>query len=144
MRGRYHKGEDKWMRINQLVREKRIGIAAIQETHLSPDDVEDIHKLFGKRLQVYATIDPASPQSKGVALIVNKELLPIEQIKTKSVVPGRALHMTIPWHGESKLSILAAYAPNDPAENAAFLDGMEEKTRGLAKPDISLGDWNMV
>jgi hypothetical protein len=73
MRGRFHRGEDKWMRINQIMRDRKIGILAVQETHLSPADVDDIHKIFEKRLQVYATIDPASPQSKGVAIVINKE-----------------------------------------------------------------------
>ncbi|KAJ7342389.1 Endonuclease/exonuclease/phosphatase, partial [Mycena albidolilacea] len=144
MRGRFHRGEDKWLRINQIMRDRKIGVLAVQETHFSPADVDDVHKLFSKRLQVFATIDPTSPQSKGVAIVVNKEVSNIVGIKTKVIIPGRALHLTIPWHGDQKLTILAAYAPNDSAENTPFLSKIEEKTRGLAKPDISLGDWNMV
>ncbi|KAJ7717281.1 hypothetical protein B0H16DRAFT_1225303, partial [Mycena metata] len=60
------------------------------------------------------------------------------------IIPGRALHLTIPWHGGSKLTVLAAYAPNDAAENAQFLDLLEFKIRHLPKPDIVLGDFNMV
>jgi hypothetical protein len=74
MRGRFHNGADKWLNINQIMRNKKIGILALQETHLSPKDVDDVHRLFGKRLQVFATIDPASPQSKGVAIVINKDL----------------------------------------------------------------------
>ncbi|KAJ7136378.1 Endonuclease/exonuclease/phosphatase, partial [Mycena crocata] len=144
MRGRYHQGKDKWEHINQIVRDRKIGILALQETHLSPDDVDNVHKLFGKRLQVFASIDPASPQAKGVAIVINKEISNIIGIKTKEVIPGRALHLTIPWHGESELTILAVYAPNDAGENARFLDLLETKTQGLHKPDILLGDFNMV
>ncbi|KAJ7351631.1 hypothetical protein DFH08DRAFT_694721 [Mycena albidolilacea] len=136
MRGRLHKGEDKWLRINQIMRDRKIGILAVQETHLSPEDVDDTHKLFSKRPQVYATIDPASPQSKGVAIVVNKEVSNIVGIKTKVLIPGRALHLTILWHADEKLTVIAAYAPNDPTENAAFLETMEEKARGLSNPDI--------
>jgi exonuclease III len=39
---------------------------------------------------------------------------------------------------------VAAYTPNDPADNTAFLEKLEEKTRSIPKPDIVLGDWNMV
>ncbi|KAJ6469896.1 Endonuclease/exonuclease/phosphatase, partial [Mycena sanguinolenta] len=144
MRGRFNKGEDKWLRINQLMRDRKIGILTLQETHLAPADVEDIHKIFGKRLQVYATLDLTAPQSKGVAIVVNKEISNIEGITTKEIIPGRALHMTIPWHGNEKLTVLAAYAPNDPNDNAEFLVELEEKSRTLRKPDIVLGDWNMV
>jgi exonuclease III len=42
------------------------------------------------------------------------------------------------------MTVLAAYAPNDPVENAQFLYNLEEETRNLNKPDICLGDWNMV
>jgi hypothetical protein len=42
------------------------------------------------------------------------------------------------------MTVLAAYALNDPVENAQFLYNLEEKTRNLNKPDICLGDWNMV
>ncbi|KAJ7018662.1 Endonuclease/exonuclease/phosphatase [Mycena alexandri] len=144
MRGRFHQGQDKWLYINQITRDRKIGILALQETHLSPADVDDVHKLFGKRLQVYASIDPASPQSKGVAFVVNREISNIEGIKVEELIPGRALHMTIPWHGESKLTAVAVYAPNDPAENARFLDRLEVKLRRLHKPDFVLGDFNMV
>ncbi|KAJ7168416.1 Endonuclease/exonuclease/phosphatase, partial [Mycena crocata] len=144
MRGRFHRGEDKWIHINQIVRDRKIGILALQETHLSPNDVEDIHKVFEKRLQIYATIDPASPQSKGVAIVINKEISNIIGIKTHELIPGRALHLTIPWHAEAELTVLAVYAPNDAEENARFLDLLEVKTRNLRKPDIVLGDFNMV
>ncbi|KAJ7077990.1 Endonuclease/exonuclease/phosphatase, partial [Mycena belliarum] len=144
MRGRYHLGQDKWLRINQIMRDKKIGILATQETHLSQDEAENINKIFEKRLQVFASIDPDHPNAKGVAIVINKEISNIQGIKTEELVPGRALHMTIPWHGESKLTIVAAYAPNDPVENATFLDILELKMRSRPKPEIVLGDFNMV
>ncbi|KAJ7803831.1 hypothetical protein B0H13DRAFT_1671481, partial [Mycena leptocephala] len=144
MRGRYHSGADKWLHINQIMRDKKIGILSVQETHLSPKDVDDVHRLFGKHLQIFATIDPASPQSKGVAIVLNKDLSNVVGIKTQELIPGRALHLTIPWHADKEMTVLAAYAPNDPTENAEFINRMEEKLRPLKKPGVSLGDWNMV
>ncbi|KAJ7310167.1 Endonuclease/exonuclease/phosphatase [Mycena albidolilacea] len=99
------------------MRDRKIGILAVQETDLSPKDVDNIHKIFSKRLRIYATIDPACPQAKEVAIVVNKE---------------------------KKLTVIAVYAPNDTAENVEFLEKLKEKARGLSKPDIILGDWNMV
>ncbi|KAJ7239219.1 Endonuclease/exonuclease/phosphatase, partial [Mycena haematopus] len=144
MRGRFHNGEDKWMRINQIMRDRKIGILALQETHLSPVDVDDVHKLFEKRLQVYATIDPLAPTAKGVAIVINKEISNIIGIESKMIIQGRALHLTIPWHGDERLTVLAYYASTDQAENARDLKTLEEKSRNLPKPDVVLGDWNMV
>jgi hypothetical protein len=87
-RGCLHKGEDKWLQINQIMRERKIGILAALETHLSPIDVDYIHHIFSKRLQVYAMIDPTSPQAKGVALVINKEVSNITGIKSKKLIPG--------------------------------------------------------
>jgi hypothetical protein len=59
-------------------------------------------------------------------------------------MPGRALHLTIPWHADKEMTVLAAYRPNDPTENAEFLNCMEEKLRSLTKPGVCLGDLSMV
>jgi hypothetical protein len=64
------------------MRNKKIGILSVQEMHLSPKDVDDVHRLFRKCLQVFATIDPANPQLKGVAIVVTKDLSIIMGIKT--------------------------------------------------------------
>ncbi|KAJ7252020.1 Endonuclease/exonuclease/phosphatase [Mycena rebaudengoi] len=145
MCGRYHQNQDKWKHINQIMRDKRVGIASIQETHLRPEDVDDIHKLFGKRLQVYASADPVNPTgARGVAIVVNKEISNIEGITCQVLHPGRALRLTIPWHGNSILNVVAVYAPNDSAENARFLEEINDKLKGLPQTDVLLGDFNMV
>jgi hypothetical protein len=45
MRGR---GTDKWNHINQLIRDNKIGILAIQETHLDDDKKDRLELLFPK------------------------------------------------------------------------------------------------
>ncbi len=40
----------KWQDINRIVHEKKISLLTLQETHLSDTHVEDIHKIYGKRL----------------------------------------------------------------------------------------------
>ncbi|KAJ7917960.1 hypothetical protein B0H13DRAFT_1459783, partial [Mycena leptocephala] len=39
---------------------------------------------------------------------------------------------------------LAVYSPNNPAENAKFLETLQEKMNHLPRPDFVLGDFNMV
>lgn len=56
---------------------------------------------------------------------------------------GRALLVIIPWRKDDSLKILAIYAPNDPQTNQYFWDHVHSKLRGLPKPDIMLGDFNL-
>jgi hypothetical protein len=49
MRGRYSNNgtTDKWRDINQLMKESKINMLAIQEAHLKQDEVDDLHTLSG-------------------------------------------------------------------------------------------------
>lgn len=144
MRGRYSNGTDKWFHINQIVREKRIGILALQETHVTPEDVASIHQLFGKRLEIISTIDPNHPGAKGVSIVLNKDITNTIGVQRFDIIPGRAIMAKIPWHRERVINILAVYAPNDGAANARFWGELQGKLLTLPKPDVMLGDCNLV
>ena len=139
-------GTDKWNHINQIIKEKRIGILAIQETHLSDNHVDQLHNLFNKRMKIIHSIDPQEPNAKGVAIVLNKEITNTVGTKATEVIPGRALLVQIPWCTGLIIRILAIYAPNTPAENKAFWDTIHEKWQRehLPKPDIMLGDYNLI
>ena len=109
MRGR---GQDKWNHINQLMRSKRIGIIVLQETHLNEQHTARMHHLFGKRLKIYYTADQDNPNSKGVAVVLNKEITNVHDINSTEIIPGRALNIIIPWHQDQTINIMAIYAPN--------------------------------
>ena len=53
--------ETKWQHINQLIRDSRIGVLAIQETHMDEDQCKKMESQFGRRLQIIASADPNSP-----------------------------------------------------------------------------------
>ncbi|KAG6894619.1 hypothetical protein C0992_005383, partial [Termitomyces sp. T32_za158] len=57
--------QSKWYHVNQLMREKKIGILAMQETHLSMPRKEEVERLFSKRLKIFASEDPSNPSGKG-------------------------------------------------------------------------------
>ena len=138
---------NKWSALSYLIREQKIGILAIQETHLTDEAIDNLHRAYGKRLQIYHSSDPENPsQRAGVAIVVNKALTNIKGIETETIVPGRAIMMQIPWHATLKLRILAVYAPNTPKENGAFWNKIVEHwdKRRLPTPDIVLGDFNIV
>jgi exonuclease III/ribonuclease HI len=137
---------NKWLHINQIMRERKIGILALQETHMTNELEARIDDLFGKRLKTVHSTDANSPNSKGVALVINKELLNTEDVKTKEIVAGRALVANIPWHNGEKLTVLTVYAPNRPDENRDFWNTISEKWENmrLPRPDLMLGDFNFV
>jgi exonuclease III len=137
---------NKWMHINQIMRERKLGILALQETHMTDDLDAKINGLFGKRILTIHSRDEESPNSKGVSLVINKELLNTDNIKSADIIAGRAIAANIPWHGNENLTILAIYAPNRPDENRNFWNELNEKWERmrLPKPDIVVGDFNFV
>jgi hypothetical protein len=92
MRGR---GEDKWHCINQLMRDKKIGILALQETHLSDQMTESLEALYHKRIKILHTCDRNTSNAKGVAIVLNKELTNTHNIATHELIPGRAIYLNM-------------------------------------------------
>ena len=52
---------DKWARINSTLRNNKIAILALQETHLDEEMAETIQRCFGKSFDLMYTSDPVSP-----------------------------------------------------------------------------------
>ncbi|KAG2745066.1 DNase I-like protein [Suillus brevipes Sb2] len=144
MRGRWHNGADKWPHINQIIKDKKIDILTLQETHLTKEDADTLNTTPGLRIHVIPSIDPARTNAKGVALVVNKRLLGIADIKNHELIPGRAILTIIPWHKDKALKVLTVYAPNDGQANHHFWELIRTKIRNLPKPDVMLGDFNVV
>ena len=144
MRGRFHNGIDKWLHINQLVRDDKIAILALQETHLSQEQTDNINTMFQDTLHVLASADPENHTSKGVALVINKRLLGVCDIDHYELLPGRALLASIPWNPQNRINILNIYAPNDPTSNAALWESIHNGIINLPQPDVILGDFNFV
>ncbi|KAF8053963.1 Endonuclease/exonuclease/phosphatase [Lyophyllum atratum] len=144
-------GDSKWYHINQLMREKRIGILLVQETHLTDDRKTEIESLFEKRLKLFTSHDPDNPSGRGgVAVVLNRSLTNVQGVRSTEIVPGRALLIQTNWHLEEKISILVVYAPNvtstDGRENAAFWIAIGEffTARPNLRVDLLAGDFNMV
>lgn len=140
----------KWNHINQLMRERKIGILTIQESHLSKDDVNTFNRTFGERLILINSSDRYTQNARGVAIVVNRRIVRIKRnhIKCHEIVAGRALQFSIPWkNNQSTLNILAVYAPNRANENEAFWKTIQNAYEGpspLPEPQFVLGDFNLV
>ncbi|PPQ75152.1 hypothetical protein CVT26_012190, partial [Gymnopilus dilepis] len=137
---------NKWQKVNSILRQQKVAILAIHEAHLKDADVEELHEQFPSRLHIRNNSDPDHTSAKGVAIVLNKRLTDWEKAETMNLVPGRATLLTIPWKNGNTFRLLAVYAPNDHAENAAFWENLKTlwQERHLPSPDIMLGDFNMV
>jgi hypothetical protein len=114
----------KWHEIHRRLIDERIGIMAVTETHLSAAQADEIQRdqILGKRMEIFNSIDIEKPNSKGVAIVLNREITNTVGVKVRRLIAGRAILATIPWHGRLTLTVLAVYAPSDSAaENKKIL-----------------------
>jgi exonuclease III len=137
--------KNKWFHVNQMMREQKIGILALQETHMTEELKDSIETTF-KRLLILSCSDPESPNSKGVAIVLNRDITNCENVKCTSIIPGRAMAVSIPWHARDVLNILAIYAPNEPTENRDFWIDLKRRQENneFPKANVMLGDFNIV
>lgn len=138
---------DKWMYINQVVRDQNLAVLAIQEAHLSEERLESLNALFAVSLKIYCSPDPEnSTGARGVAYVINRRKLAGRECTVREVIPGRAMQLEYPWAAGKSIRILNVYAPNAAAENAQFWTTLRASwvEQGRAKPDVVLGDFNVV
>ncbi|KAI0067539.1 hypothetical protein BV25DRAFT_1766587, partial [Artomyces pyxidatus] len=142
-----HSETSKWPEIVNLVRTERIGILAIQETHLGDAHLTDIDNLFQKSIVVLNSSDPERPTSSaGVAFVLNRAITNVEDYKFTVIIPGRAIALTTKWHNDEQLTMLNVYAPNHPNEHQEFWSTIRREWRTLHMPrlDFMLSDFNLV
>jgi exonuclease III len=141
------------------MRDQKIAILAIQETHLSPEQATTVQDLYQHDLEIIHSAGSVNPSaSAGVAFVLNKRLLNTDANKfnSRTLIPGRAQLLELKWHNDEVLTILNIYAPADRDQQPEFWetltalwqpdDSEAENTnvRRLPKPDIVLGDFNLV
>ncbi|EIN04891.1 hypothetical protein PUNSTDRAFT_138089 [Punctularia strigosozonata HHB-11173 SS5] len=54
---------NKWNDIHAMMRDNKIAIIALQETHLTEQNLEAITRMYGKRLWIYNSADPEQPSN---------------------------------------------------------------------------------
>jgi len=71
------------------MRDQKIGVLCIQETHLCPEHQSQIESIYARRLLVLNSSDPSRPgSSAGVAFILNKEITNTSNAKLHVIIPG--------------------------------------------------------
>ncbi|KAJ3510790.1 hypothetical protein NMY22_g15863 [Coprinellus aureogranulatus] len=140
----------KWQMVASLMRKKHIGVLVVEETHLSPAAMRDLNRQFYKSIYIVNSTDMLSPNSKGIAIVINKKLAYFRQedLNTEVIEAGRALKISIPWrNGSSALNILGVYAPNNPQDSERFWAHLSGHFANLPRddcPHFVLGDFNLV
>jgi len=137
----------KWTTIAKALRSRQIGILALQETHLSDELAMQAEQIFSRRLTIYNSPDPENPTSSaGVAFVINKEKLDTNNITLTTLIPGRAIFLSIPRKHGDTLHLVNIYAPNDLSQHAGFWADVvtQWSTHHLPPPNMMLGDFNMV
>ncbi|KAG2743960.1 DNase I-like protein, partial [Suillus brevipes Sb2] len=137
----------KWSAIHHVMRERKIGLLCVQETHLLPEHETQIESLYSKRIKVLNSRDPFRPgNSAGVAFVINKEILNIDDLETHEIIPGRASVLRLKWHNEAYLTIANIYAPNNHAQHPEFWNTIVRlwRERNIPNPDFLMGDFNIT
>nr|VWP01731.1 Putative Sec14 protein [Ganoderma boninense] len=137
---------DKWDLINQVIRDNHIAILALQETHLSDERLQSLHNVFGAALKIMNSGDPTNETgARGVAFAINTRMVQTEAVTMEEIVPGRVIVLTVKWGGDQGLlRVVNVYAPNNTQDNAELWRTLGEKWRNNDKPDIMMGDFNLV
>ncbi|KAJ7215888.1 Endonuclease/exonuclease/phosphatase, partial [Mycena pura] len=138
----------KWHELHSVLRAKQLGILIVTETHMSTAQAMEIKDSYmNKRLSLYHSEYPDNPATKGVAIVLNREITNIEGVGIHYLIPGRAMLAIIPWHGKRTLTVLASYAPAESdEEKIAYWNRMCDLwlTLDLPVPDVAGGDFNLV
>ncbi|KAJ7191839.1 Endonuclease/exonuclease/phosphatase, partial [Mycena pura] len=138
----------KWHEIHSIMRAKQLGILIVTETHMSTTQSLEIQDSYmNKRLKLFNYEYPENPATKGVAIVLNREITNIDGVKIHYLIPGRAMLAVIPWHGKSTLTVLASYAPTESDDaKVKYWNDMCNLwlTTDLPVPDVIGGDFNLV
>jgi hypothetical protein len=138
----------KWNHVNQLMRDKKIGVLVVQEAHMSDERRDELEKKFHRRLKIFSSADPDKPtEMAGVAVVFNKDILNVENVSAEEIIPGRAMLATFKLRRDTPVRALVVYAYNNMGQNAnLWLDiaTLYRNSPNIPPPNMILGDFNMT
>lgn len=121
-------GIEKWSAIYQTMKENKIAVLAMQETHLDNDMSQSINECFGKRLTVINSKLPENPRSSaGVAFAINRALVAPKELTISELIKGRAMTIKFKWHDDEEILLLNIYAPNNRSDHPNFWEEVDMK-----------------
>ncbi|KAL1738688.1 Endonuclease/exonuclease/phosphatase, partial [Schizophyllum fasciatum] len=140
---------NKWGQMCRMMNEKRIAVMILQETHLTVSTRLALESMYAKNLRIINSEAPVEPSTRGgVAFVLNKRFVETSNVKTTEIEAGRALLLTMKWHGKEERRMLALYAPADGAsDRRAFFRRIREyfeERPDMPRPHVVAGDFNML
>lgn len=110
----------KWYKLCQLIKENDIDILMIQEMHLDTERTNELITLFQRQAHFISSLDLSTPNVKEVAFIISKRTTKWEEVRSRVLIPGKALKLEVLWHKRGVISCLNIYAPNQLGQNSKF------------------------
>jgi exonuclease III len=108
---------EKWAEINATIKNEKIAILALQETHLDQETAQNIQNMFRKRIEIYNSELSHTPRSLAeVVFVINREHIDPSEIEMTELIKGRATAIKIKWR-ENKTNLINIYAPNSKSKN---------------------------
>ncbi len=138
---------DKWSTVNSMIRNNKIAILALQETHLDQNKLDDVKRCFGRNLDIHNSSNPNNLRGiAGVAIVLNKVLIAPKKIRFSILIEGRTIMIRINWSETEEVTIVNIYAPTNRQLQPPFWTQLdtERRRKRLPKPDFLLGDFNVT
>ncbi|KAF8256657.1 Endonuclease/exonuclease/phosphatase, partial [Lactarius quietus] len=129
------------------MRNGKIAILAVQETHLDEQTTQAVHKALGKRILILNSQMENNPRSSaGVAFVLNKDLVETKELEKYELIKGRAIAIKIKWKNGEDTLLINVYALNKRNDHKGFWEEVEKEriNRCIRKPDFVLGDFNVT
>ena len=131
------KNNTKRKTIFKYLKEKKVDIACLQETHVSKNDIDKWEKEWGGEIFFHE----GTQHGRGEAVLVSKRLQ--GSVKLQEVV-DRIMVVTV-TSDEQAFTILHVYTPNNAVEKISFFDTMSDILSKYSHHEIVvLGDMNTV
>ena len=88
---------DKWLYINQIIKQDRIGVLMLQKTHLDEEFVTKLNELYRHRLKImWSSTARHGSQAQCITIVLNKEITNIKNVTFIKIIPGQAGFLTLP------------------------------------------------
>ncbi len=132
------------------MKEHRIGVLLLQETHLTDDRVKAIHDMFARKIRIFHSMHGESPtQKEGVAVVLNARFIDTAAAEMTEILPGRAMQVAFECPGGETKHVLCVYAPTSDgiSERERFFKELTEYYEShpaLPKPQVMAGDFNNI
>ena len=108
----------KWVAVSKDMRERKIRLLGLQETHLPEPLQEQVTTLYQCTPTIFnSTLQENPTSSVGMVFVINNKLLCTENMQFHTLILDHAIFISFKWHPDSVLSMINVYTLNDPTKH---------------------------